>query len=271
MSSDFLKSDFLDGTPLPGPDEQESTDRLVMLIWASLFFSLALFAAVPGLDLLVSAHYAEVGKGFVHRDDPAVRALYDWTPWLGRGLVVLLALYAAFAAGLARLAEGGGRLDLAKRMRGPWRHIATVTVCCALLGNGLLIEGLFKNVVGRPRPVQIVQFGGADAYVRPFRIGPDPAHHRSFVSSHAATGFALMGLGLACGPVWRRRWILIGMVTGGVIGLGRIMQGGHFFSDIVFAFYSLWVACELVGWLDRRRRARHQPIKPASRRRAPRP
>jgi lipid A 4'-phosphatase len=269
MSSDFLKSDFLDEAHLPGPDEHDTTDHLVMLIWAGLFFSLALFAAMPGLDLVVSGHYAEIGQGFVHRNDPAVRALYDWTPWLGRGLLVLLALYALFAAALARLADGRGSPDLAVRMRGPWRHIATVSVCCVLLGNGLLIEGVFKNVVGRPRPVQIVQFGGTDTYLRPFRIGPDPAHHKSFVSSHAATGFALMGLGLCCGPVWRRRWILIGMVTGGVIGLGRIMQGGHFFSDIVFAFYSLWLACELVGWLDRRRQARHQPISPPPWRRAP--
>ena len=51
--------------------------------------------------------------------------------------------------------------------------------------------------------------------------------------------YALMGLGLGCGPSWRRRWFLIGTVAGAVVGLGRIMQGGHFLSDIIFAFYAV--------------------------------
>ena len=111
--------------------------------------------------------------------------------------------------------------------------------------------------MGRPRPVQVVPFGGTDAYHGPFVPGHDPSNHRSFVSSHAAAGFWLMSLGLTCGPVWRRRWLLIGTVTGAAIGAGRMMQGGHFLSDIIFAFYAVWLSCELVAWADRRLAGRH--------------
>jgi len=69
--------------------------------------------------------------------------------------------------------------------------------------------------------------------------------------------FWLMSLGLTCGPLWRRRWLLIGIVAGGVVGLGRMLQGGHFFSDILFAFFTVWLSCEIVAWLDKRRRSRH--------------
>jgi lipid A 4'-phosphatase len=239
---------------------------LQKLIWAGLFFALAIFAAVPGLDLLVSARYYRAGQGFVHARDPFVLALYDWTPWLGRGLVLVLLLYAVLAPVHANWLARRQQAAYAEQARGPWRHGAVLAVCCALLGPGLVIEGVFKNVVGRPRPVQIQPFGGPDAYVRPFAHGADPSSHKSFASSHAAAGFALISLGLTCGPVWRRRWLLIGLVAGSVVGFGRILQGGHFLSDIVFAFYAVWLSCELVAWVDRRRTAARTSPPPSTRR-----
>lgn len=233
------------------PDELDTR-----LIWAGLFFSLAIFAQFPGLDLLVSVNYYNAEHGFFHRNDTLVLALYDWTPWLGRGLIVALALFAMLAPWAGRLLNKRGHAERAAHVTGSWRHMATVSVCAALLGNGLVVEGLCKGLMGRPRPVQVEQFGGKEVYRGPFTPGNDPAHHRSFVSSHAAAGFALMSLGLTCGPAWRRRWLLIGTVAGGIVGMGRMMQGGHFLSDIIFAFYAIWLSCELVAWVDRRRLSR---------------
>lgn len=238
----------------PDPDELDTR-----LIWAGLFFSLAIFAQFPGLDLLVSVNYWNAELGFFHRNDAVVRALYDWTPLLGRALVAALALFAMLAPLIARFQQKRGREDQARRTLGPWRHLATLSVCCALLGNGLVIEGLCKGLMGRPRPVQVEQFGGTEAYHGPFTPGDDTANHRSFVSSHAAAGFALISLGLTCGPVWRRRWLLIGTVAGAVVGFGRMLQGGHFLSDIIFSFYAIWLSCELVAWADRKRLSRSTP------------
>jgi lipid A 4'-phosphatase len=242
-------------------EQAQPTDIDTRLIWAGLFFAVALFASFPGLDLLFSARYYQPGLGFFQRSNPVVLALYDWTPWIGRGLVLVLVLFALLAPLLAKVFRSSGRPDLAVRAMGPGRHLATVAVCCALLGNGVIIEGILKNTVGRPRPVQVIPFGGPDAYHGPFVPGADPGGHRSFVSSHAAAGFALMSLGLTCGPLWRRRWLLIGILAGAVVGLGRIMQGGHFVSDIVFAFYAVWISCEVIGWLDRRRLSNKAPPK----------
>lgn len=238
----------------PDPDELDTR-----LIWAGLFFSLAIFAQFPGLDLLVSVNYWNAEQGFFHRDDVVVRALYDWTPLIGRSLVLVLALFAMLAPLIARVLHKTGRDEQARKAMGPWRHLATMTVCCALLGNGLVIEGLCKGLMGRPRPVQVVQFGGTEAYHGPFTPGDNTVNHRSFVSSHAAAGFALMSLGLTCGPVWRRRWLLIGTVAGAVVGFGRMLQGGHFLSDIIFSFYAIWLSCELVAWADRKRLSRSTP------------
>lgn len=235
------------------PDEPELDTRL---IWAGLFFSLAIYAKFPQVDLMVAAKYYQSGLGFVYRQDPVVLWLYNWTPWIGRALILALALLWAFNGFIASWLRRHGRTDQASRCQGPWRHMAVMAVVAALIGPGLLIEGIFKNVVGRPRPVQVIELGGTEPFHGPFQWGDDPAHHKSFVSSHAAAGFALMSLGLTCGHVWRRRWLLIGIVCGGVVGLGRMMQGGHFLSDIIFAFYAVWLSCELVVMWDRRRQAR---------------
>lgn len=245
------------GDDTPGDDSLDTR-----LIWAGLFFALAIFAKAPGLDLLVSVRYYSREAGFFHANDPVVRALYEWTPWIGRGLLVVLLIYALIAPMVSRWLASRGQAGLAQRSIGPWRHAAVVALCCALLGPGLLIEGVFKNTMGRPRPVQVVEFGGTQPYHGPFVPGSDPEHHRSFVSSHAAAGFALMSLGVTCGPVWRRRWLLIGIVTGGIVGAGRMMQGGHFLSDIIFAFYGVWLSCELVAWIDRR--LQHRRAGPAA-------
>lgn len=238
------------------PDDADMDNRL---IWAVFFFVVAVYAKFPAADLIVSSRYFDAVRGFVHAQDPFVLWLYDWTPPLGRGLALLAAFHALLAPWIAKVLHAAGRQQAAQRCRGPWRHASTVFLCAALLGPGLVIEGVFKNTVGRPRPVQIEPFGGSQAFQGPFALGENPEAHRSFCSSHAAAGFALMGLGLTCAPAWRRRWLLIGLVSGAVIGAGRIMQGGHFLSDVIFAFYAVWFSCELVAWLDRRRTRRGQP------------
>lgn len=250
----------------PPDDADEDAGVDSRLLWAGLFFALAIYAKFPGLDLLVSAKYFDLDQGFFRAQDPLVRALYDWTPILGRTLFVAMLGHALLAPWLARALAATGRPDVAERCRGPWRHLSAVFVCAALLGPGLLIEGVLKNTVGRPRPVQTVQFGGSEPFHGPFTPGDHPERHRSFVSSHAAAGFALMALGLTCRPAARRRWLLVGLVAGSAVGAGRIMQGGHYLSDIVFAFYAVWLSCELVVWLDRKRLQRNQAPAPRKRR-----
>lgn len=230
------------------------------LLWAGFFLCMAAFAKLPTLDLAVTSQCCFTpGAGFTHGRALWVRALYDGTPLIGRGILALLAVFAMVSPLLARLMHRQGREALAQRCLGPWRRMAVVAVICGVLGPGLVIEVWFKNTVGRPRPVQVVAFGGDQAFRGAFEWGgSDPEHHRSFVTSHAAAGFWLMSLGLTSGPVWRRRWLLIGLATGSVIGLGRMLQGGHFLSDVIFAFYAVWIPCEIVAALDRRRQQRRQ-------------
>jgi lipid A 4'-phosphatase len=230
----------------PSDAALEEAQRLDRYLWAGLLFSAAIFAKFPALDLLVSSRYHHPERGFVLGEAAWVQALHAWTPRVGLTLVALLLLFLTLSPLLAWVLRH--RAGWRDHLMGFGRRTAILALLVAACGPGLLSEGLTKHTVGRPRPVQTDVFGGAAPFQGPFQIGDNPAVHRSFVSSTAAAGYALLGLGLACGPLWRRRWLLIGLATGSVVGLGRILQGGHYLSDVVFSFYAVWLASLAIRW-----------------------
>jgi lipid A 4'-phosphatase len=62
----------------------------------------------------------------------------------------------------------------------------------------------------------------------------------SFPSGHAALGFFFVAIGFVVGR-HRGRWMRAGVALGTMLGCVRIVQGGHFLSDVVFAFCFVFV------------------------------
>jgi lipid A 4'-phosphatase len=236
----------------PPPEVEEDAPTARPLIWAGLFLSLVLFSKLPNLDLWVSLHYWSPQHGFFHAHNPVVLALYKHTPRAGYALVAAALIYLTLLPLLKRWALKRHRTALAEQMTGLWRRTAIGGLMVAALSSGLIVELGLKDHVGRPRPVQTDVFGGDMPFYPAFTMGPTPEKHRSFISGHAATGFSLMIVGLFASPTWRRRWFVIGLSAGAVVGLGRIMQGGHYLSDVVFSFYAVWLSCELVAYSFKR-------------------
>ena len=107
-------------------------------------------------------------------------------------------------------------------------------------GPGILVNIILKdNSIGRARPSQISEFGGSSDFTRAFEYSGACDSNCSFVSGHASMGFFFIGLGWL---MQSKRWFYIGLVIGAVVGLTRIVQGGHFLSDTVFALWAVyWV------------------------------
>jgi lipid A 4'-phosphatase len=206
------------------------------------------FSKVPNVDLWVSMQFWSPQNGFVHGHNPVVLAFYTWTPRAGYALVLAALVYLMALPLLKRWALKQHRQELAAQMTGLWRRTAIAGLMVAALSSGLIVELGLKDHVGRPRPVQTDVFGGDMPFHPIFHFGATPEKHRSFSSGHAATGFSLMIVGLLASPVWRRRWFIMGLSAGAIVGLGRIMQGGHYLSDVVFSFYAVWLSCELVAY-----------------------
>jgi lipid A 4'-phosphatase len=131
-----------------------------------------------------------------------------------------------------------------------YRRACALIVLAVVLGPGLLVNGVLKPLWGRPRPAQADLFGGS----RPYQPWWHPGHiggGRSFPSGHAAMGYVLV-LGTCLVPPRRSAW-LRGLVLGGalaygsLLGVTRIIQGGHFLSDVL---WSGSLMCFLVATLQ---------------------
>ena len=126
------------------------------------------------------------------------------------------------------------------------RRKSLYLLAALLLGPGILVNAVLKdNSVGRPRPVHIQEFGGTRDYAPVFHYSGQCEKNCSFVSGHASIGFYMMSLYW----VFRRKpWLYAGIGLGAFVGLGRIVQGGHFFSDVIFAGWVVYFTCKYLAF-----------------------
>jgi membrane-associated PAP2 superfamily phosphatase len=140
--------------------------------------------------------------------------------------------------------------------RGTWRENGIFLIFCVLIGPGLLINAVFKDHWDRPRPRDVVEFGGTLHY----KPAPWPGGEGggSFPCGHCSVGF----LYASGWWIWRRRHpgrarasLAIGLALGSALGLGRMAAGAHFFSDVVWsALLALGLAHVLSRSRERTRR-----------------
>lgn len=124
-----------------------------------------------------------------------------------------------------------------------WRRPALFLVLAAAVGPGLVVNVIFKDHWGRPRPREVVELGGQERYLAPWVKGSDP-QAKSFPCGHCAIGFYLSTPWL----VLRRRrrglataFLVAGLAWGATLGAARMMAGGHFLSDVIWSAGMVWL------------------------------
>lgn len=144
---------------------------------------------------------------------------------------------------------------LFKRFRALRAPALTLLLTFAI-GAGLLINGTFKEYWGRPRPKQVEEFGGTQAF-RPFylpNLSSQPQPSKSFTCGHCAMGFYFFSLAFVGIQLRNRKVIMLGfglaLILGILLSATRILQGGHFFSDTLFSAVIMWYTTLLMGWLS---------------------
>lgn len=203
-----------------------------------LALSVLLFTLWPTLDLQISLAFFDVPSAtFPANKLLWVHAVYVATPWVGRAAFVLFCLGLLYL----KIRPQAQRLGLQRRLLA-W-------VLMAIVGLGVVVDWGLKNNVGRPRPEQLQLFGADKPFVPTFQWSSHCDVNCSFVSGHAASGFSLMAWGMWAG--WRRRqkFLLMGMAAGAAIGAVRVIQGGHFFSDVVFSGWAVWLTYLLIRYI----------------------
>jgi membrane-associated PAP2 superfamily phosphatase len=193
--------------------------------WATalVFVCLVLWCTFSDVDLCLSAHfYAPQHGWYLARVFP-----WGWLYDYGEYPAIILVLGASVVGLWSVWWPGWAR----------YRRLCLCVILAVALGPGLLVNGILKPVWGRPRPRQVEPFGGTEPY-RQWWQPAGPGSGTSFPAGHASMGFILVA-GRFLVPhrwLWGRRLVsMTGLIYGSLLGWARIVQGGHFLSDSVWA------------------------------------
>jgi lipid A 4'-phosphatase len=214
--------------------------RTALIVVLCIGFVVGLICAVdPQLDLdLAALGFDPSRRLFVVNAQPWVQ----YTRQAARILVALLAL-PAFAAIVVKLIWPLRPMLIEARA-------AIFLVATLALGPGLITNLALKDHWGRPRPIDVQQFGGD------FRFEPwwDPRgncpNNCSFVAGEPSGAFWTLAPAALAPPPLQAAAYGAALAFGTALGAFRMAAGAHFFSDVVFAgvlmYLLIWTAHGLI-------------------------
>ncbi|MBW1988287.1 MAG: phosphatase PAP2 family protein [Deltaproteobacteria bacterium] len=216
-------------------ENSRRTGFLVLAGVAAFLLAATLAARALALDLAVSGWFYDPVSGFfLRRAQPwEFMYRYGYLPGLVLTIVAVLAWAASFR--LARLAA--------------WRPYIALFALTSIIGAGVLVNGVLKPWWGRPRPVEVEQFGGHWQYQPPLSPGKMGKGH-SFACGHATMGFVFFAVVFW----WRksRKAALAGVAAtvmlGGLLSAARLVQGAHFFTDCLWSAGLMFLTAGSLYW-----------------------
>lgn len=204
-----------------------------------VFFLGVLAPFTPYLDLAVSESFYTPGTGFYNNFFFQTLFRYGELFGLATGACASLFFVLSFFRSKWR----------------KWRQGSFAIIATLVIGAGLLTNVVLKGYWGRPRPKQVEQFGGKHLY-RPFWRPDFHTRHdpqKSFPSGHAAMGFYFLSIYFVGRRMKNRPLLTVGMVLtvglGGSLMVTRIVQGGHFLSDVMASFILMWLVAKAIDKL----------------------
>jgi membrane-associated phospholipid phosphatase len=200
------------------------------------------FGLSPEIELSVAQHFHDVvdagNNTFAWRIYPPLMLARDIGLWVGTAIIIPVLAALAFKL-----------IVPTRKMLIPGRAVVFLIATLAL-GPGLLVNVVLKDHWGRSRPIDITQLGGTEHYVRWWDPRGDCPNNCSFVSGDVAGAFWTLAPAALTPPQWRVLAYGAGLALGAGMAALRVMAGGHFLSDVVFAgvftFLIIWLAHGLI-------------------------
>ncbi|MBN8994179.1 MAG: phosphatase PAP2 family protein [Rhizobiales bacterium] len=218
---------------------------LILLLVTSVFFLL-----FPGVDLWFSRLFVDPGHGFAVGRIPffkVVRDIHRSATWIiPVGMLLLLVLKVAMPWRRALVEP-----------RDFWFVLSTLAIA-----SGVVVNLVFKNNWGRPRPFNVDVFGGDLPFVGAWHMSSYCQRNCSFVSGEASSAIWLLTLLVLVPVAWRPTATRIILALVAIFSLNRIAFGGHFLSDVLLSWWmSLAIILALYrffyintpAWLDNAR------------------
>ncbi|PJC85627.1 hypothetical protein CSW98_13680 [Vibrio sp. HA2012] len=207
-----------------------------LVLATAIILLLTVVIRLADLDLLISGYFYDAAdKTFPLKDHLLVVFFYNSIPWAVTGSLLFFLTYPLVAY-------------FKKPLRRHNRLVMALFISM-LLGPGIIVNSIFKDNFGRPRPSQSIEFGGTEPHRAVLEAnwgnkGP------SFPSGHAAMPLSFLVLALAARRRGNRhlavnltRTLIFWYV---MVSFARIAAGGHHFSDVIWAGYFSFVC----AWLS---------------------
>jgi lipid A 4'-phosphatase len=242
------RTDEGDDTVIPPPVTANAMLRWALIVGA---IALVIFVCAPKIDLAFAdlfyrGNHEFLGKQFLLI--PVIRWIF------------IIFFYLVCAVTLIGLVQ-------AVRTGRPWLDLGLnkwLFVALCLITGPLVVANIgFKDHWGRARPRDVVEFSGAKAFTAPFPPSRQCDYNCSFVSGEASSTFIVLFAAAMLFRPYSRRFVTLGIILGGLTGLIRMAQGGHFLSDVIFAGVLMAItAASLHIFLETLEAHRATPAKP---------
>ncbi len=216
---------------------QKNINYIPVILFAALFLILAVvFIIFPGIDLAFSSIFYNEQGGFYLKENWLVQFSYRKNNYLVIAATLSLIVILILSSKNKRKYLG---LD---------KKASLFLLLVMILGPGLVVNNVFKNQWDRARPDKIQEFGGQKKFTPAFVISDQCEKNCSFVSGHAAAIFFFSAIFLLVND--RRRWwvLAFSILAGSLVGFGRIVQGDHFLSDVIFSFFIVMSVAIILYW-----------------------
>ena len=208
-------------------------NQLVNISLIIFFFLSFLLIYNQNIDIIISSLFYSKNVGFIYKDNFFVKNLYYSIPILTKILVVTCLCSVAYLY----LKTKNLKIILSSGF-----FFLLIT---ASLGSGLIVNFILKENMGRARPREIIEFGGNKIYTGAGIISDQCQSNCSFPSGHAAMGFYFTAIAY----IFRRKFtkiFLCSMLFGMLVGLSRIIMGGHFTSDVIISGFIVLIINHLI-------------------------
>lgn len=210
-----------------------NTCFVVISIIITAFFSLFL-NWFSDLDISFSRLFFENNEGFIYKNNFLVYNIYLLLPLVTKLFVVSCFgyfVYIIFKFKNLKIIICSGALFL---------------LISSSLGPGLVVNYALKEHFGRARPSQIEEFGGSKEFRKAFQLSDQCGHNCSFSSGHAAMGYFFTSIAYIANLRYFNRIYLTGLIFGSLVGLSRVMMGGHFLSDVMASAFIILTLNHLI-------------------------
>lgn len=192
-------------------------------LYAVIFFAFlfsAIFTLFPQIDIWFSSLFYNKQEGFFLKNNFLVSLSYKAVRYMVLAIILFCLIILAMNM-------------LKKTTLFSFRQVIFLLLVLAI-GPGLIVNTALKDNRHRARPSQVMEFGGSKKFTAPLSASDQCDRNCSFSSGHASIGFFFVCFAFLLKK--RKAVIYFGSILFGiVIGFGRVLQGGHFLSDVIFS------------------------------------